>query len=145
MTIKAHFNRSTTTKTASRVPVSFEISIWKSHLKETRLQLFFFFFFFFSGGDCFSLKTHTHTTYYSTKLITEIFHDNFAFLLSPTSVADVPRATSPVLGPPESSRSRALVAHAGLAIRQPPCYITWDIVANRHHYAQSKLYHMQLS
>ena len=66
--------------------------------------------------------------------MTEIFHDNFAFYrndgLSPTSLADVPRATSPVLGPPESSRSRALVSHAGLAIRQPPCYITWDIAAN---------------
>ena len=81
--------------------------------------------------------------------MTEIFHDNFAFYrndgLSPTSLADVPRATSPVLGPPESSRSRALVSHAGLAIRQPPCYITWDIAANRHHYEQSKLCHMQLS
>ena len=36
---------------------------------------------------------------------------------SPTSFADVPRVTSPVLGPPESSRSRAVVAHAGLEIR----------------------------
>ena len=65
----------------------------------------------------------------------------------------MPRATSPVLGPPESSRSRALVAHAGLAIRQPPSHgtsrrigtITWDIAANRHHCEQSKLCHMQLS
>ena len=46
MTIKPHFNRSTTTKTVSRVPVSCEISMWKSHLRETRLHLFFFFFFF---------------------------------------------------------------------------------------------------
>ena len=58
MTIKSHFNRSTTTKTVSWVPVSFEISIWKSRLKETRH------FFFFLGIDCFILKkkktTHTH-------------------------------------------------------------------------------------
>ena len=55
--------------------------------------------------------------------------------LSPTSFADVPRVTSPVLGPPEFTRSRALVAQAGLEIRQPPCYITVtrDIVANRQH------------
>ena len=55
------------------------------------------------------------------------------YKLSPTSLADGPRVTSPVLGAPESSRSGALVAHAGLAIRQPPCNITWDIAANRQH------------
>ena len=59
MTIKPHFNRSTTTKTVSRVPVSCEISMWKSHLRETRLHLFFFFFFF--RGMIVSFKnTHTH-------------------------------------------------------------------------------------
>ena len=76
--------------------------------------------------------------------------------LSPTSLADVPRATSPVLGPPESSRSRALVVltqgsrygnhHAtshGTSRRIGTT--TWDIAANRHHYEQSKLCHMQLS
>ena len=57
MTIKPHFNRSTTTKTVSRVPVSCEISMWKSHLRETRLHLFSFL-----GGWLFHLKTRTHTT-----------------------------------------------------------------------------------
>ena len=43
------------------------------------------------------------------------------------------------------------VAHAGLAIRQPPSHGTsrrigtWDIAANRHHCEQSKLCHIQLS
>ena len=57
MMIKPHFNRSTTTKTVSRVPVSCEISMWKSHLREMRLHLFFFFF----RGLIVSFKnTHTH-------------------------------------------------------------------------------------
>ena len=123
-------------------------------------------FFFFLGADCFILKKNPHT-YYITFHKTYSNNGDISWQLrvlsdglSPTSLADVPRATSPVLGPPESSQSRALVAHAGLAIRQPPCYITWDIAANRHHYVghrdesaprdrhhyeQSKLCHMQLS
>ena len=78
--------------------------------------------------------------------------------LSPTSLADVPRSTSPVLGPPESSRSRALGSsrrardtattmphHMGDIASRRIGTITWDIAANRHHYEQSKLCHMQLS
>ena len=143
MTMKLHFNRSTTTKTVSRVPVSFEISIWKSHLKETWLQ----FVFYIGGGGCFILKNNTHTLHYipqnlgiplslqrryfmttSRSIGTPNCRSLSAarYKLSPTSLADVPRVTSPVLGSPESSLSRALVAHAGLAIRQPPCNITWD-------------------
>ena len=60
MTIKSHFNRSTTTKTVSRVPVSFEISLWKSRLKETRLHFFFRGWLF--HFDCFK-KKNTHTRY----------------------------------------------------------------------------------
>ena len=55
--------------------------------------------------------------------------------VSLTSFADVPRVTSPVLGPPESSRSRTLIAHAGLEIRQPPCYIT--VTRGRRHRGES--------
>ena len=154
MTIKSHFNRSTTTKTVSRAPVSFEISIWKSRLKETRLH---YFVFFFLGGWLFHFvkkkKKKKKHTYYIT------FHKTYSINgdMSPTSLADVPRATSPVLGPPESSRSRALlVAHTRLAIRQTTMLhrmghrgesasFTWDIAANRHHYEQSKLCHVQWS
>ena len=53
------------------------------------------------------------------------------YLPAATSLADVPREPSPALGAPESNRSRAPPAHAGLAIRQPPCCFTRDIVANR--------------
>ena len=53
--------------------------------------------------------------------------------------------TSPVLGPPESSRSRALVARAGLEIRQPS-HGTSRRIGNINcwfnHYAQSKLCYM---
>ena len=52
--------------------------------------------------------------------------------VSLTSFAYVPRVTSLVLGPPESSRSRTLIAHAGLEIRQPPCYITVTRGRRRH-------------
>ena len=62
MTIKPHFNRSTTTKTVSRVPVSCEISMWKSHLRETRLHLFFF---FFRGLIVSFQNTHTHYTIFN--------------------------------------------------------------------------------
>ena len=148
MTIKSHFNRSTMTKTVSWVPVSFEISIWKSHLKETRLQLFFVFIYIYIyiGGWLFHFeKKNTHYIIFHKTYIGDISWQlrilsgcrslsAARYKLSPTSLADVPRATSTVLGPPESSQSRALVAHAGLAIQQPPCYITWDIAANRHHY-----------
>ena len=141
MTIKSHFNRSTTTKIVSRVPVSFEISILKSRLKETRLH--YFFFVLFRGLIVsFWKKTHTHhITFHKTYSNNGDISWQLRVLsdgLSPMSLADVPRATSPVLGPPESSRSRALVAHAGLAIRQPPRYITWDIAANRHHYVEHR-------
>ena len=55
--------------------------------------------------------------------------------VSLTSFADVPRVTSPVLGPPESSRSRTLIGHAGLEIRQPSCYIT--VTRGRRHRGES--------
>ena len=44
---------------------------------------------------------------------------------------NVPRATSSVPGAPESIQCRALAAHAGLAIWQPPCSITRDNVVNQ--------------
>ena len=49
----------------------------------------------------------------------------------PANVADVPRATLLFPCATESSRCRALTAHAGLTMRQPPCSITWDIVVKR--------------
>ena len=59
------------------------------------------------------------------------------------SIADVPRVTSSVSGAPESSRGRALTAHAGLAIRQPPCSITRDIVVNRQQKLSNSSPHTQ--
>ena len=58
----------------------------------------------------------------------------------PASVAEVPREPWPA---PESDRSRALVAHAGLAIRQPPCCFTRDIVANRQLKLSNSSSHVQ--
>ena len=135
MTIKSHFNRSTTTKTVSRVPVSFEISIWKSRLKETRLH---YYYLFFKGVDCFILKKkHTH---YIT------FHKTYSnkgdiswqlCVLSDCRLRVLPMCPDRLRlssGLPSPVEAGLLVAHAGLAIRQPPCHITWDIAANRHHY-----------
>ena len=57
----------------------------------------------------------------------------------------MPRATSTVLVPPESSRSRARDTATPHGTSRRIGTITWDIAANRHHYEQSKLCHMQLS
>ena len=127
-----------------------------SSLYWIRAQLLFFFFVFCCCFFCFrgliaSFKKHTYYTIFHKILEFHWFYKGRYFMttsrsigtpscrsdsmyqLLPTSLADVPRVTSPVLGAPESNRSRALVAHAGLAIRQPPCNITWDIAANRQY------------
>ena len=61
MTIKSHFNRSTTTKSVSRFPVSFEISVHGNLTWEKRDYIFFFL-----GGLIVSFKNTHYTIFHKT-------------------------------------------------------------------------------
>ena len=152
MTIKSHFNRSTTTKTVSRVPVSFEISMWKSRLKETRLH---YLFFFLLGGWLFHFekkkkkkKTHTH---YITFHKTYSNNGDISWQLRVLSDESCRYAPSDFACPRASRVQSKQGSRYGNHHATPHGTsrrignITWDIAANRHHYEQSKLCHMQLS